>query len=134
MAGWSLDPTPAAPSAARRRAQTVLSSWDIRGEHAEDVLLVISELVANAVDHARTWLTVTIKQDAGSVLVAVSDGCDRQPQLQPHDVQARRGRGLQLIDTLSVNWGTIATLPGPGKTVWAQIAYDARQGIEATRE
>ena len=126
MAGWSLDPTPAAPSAARRRAQTVLSSWDIHGEHAEDVLLVISELVANAVDHARTWLTVTIKRDASSVLVAVSDGCDRQPQLQPHDVQARRGRGLQLIDRLSVDWGTISTLPGPGKTVWARIACDTK--------
>jgi len=120
--GWSLEPTPTAPGAARRRVRTILTGWDIGDEYAEDVLLVISELVANVVDHAGTAMTVTIDQFRDTVLIAVSDAGDGLPRLQPLNDQAKRGRGLQLVDALCVRWGTTAVRAGQGKTAWAEIA------------
>jgi anti-sigma regulatory factor (Ser/Thr protein kinase) len=118
---WSFDPIPAAPGAIRRRAQTVLTGWGIADEPTEDVLLVLSELVANVVDHARTRMTVTIEHLAGFVLIAVTDASDEPPRQQPHSIHAARGRGLQLVAALSLRWDTIPAIPGPGKTVWAEI-------------
>jgi sigma-B regulation protein RsbU (phosphoserine phosphatase) len=100
----------------------ILTSWEIGDEYAEDVQLVISELVANVVDHAATAMTVTIDRYRDVVVIAVSDASDGQPRLQPLDDQARRGRGLQLVNALCVRWGTTPARPGPGKTVWAEIA------------
>jgi phosphoserine phosphatase RsbU/P len=117
-----MEPTPAAPGAARKRARTLLAGWEIGDEYAEDVLLVITELVANVVDHAGTAMTVTIDQYRDTVLIAVSDGGDSPPRLQPLDDRARRGRGLQLVDALCVRWGTTPVRSGQGKTVWAEIA------------
>jgi anti-sigma regulatory factor (Ser/Thr protein kinase) len=117
-----LEPTPAAPGVARRRVRTILTGWEIGDEYAEDVLLVISELVANVVDHAGTAMTVTLDQHQGVVLITVSDAGDGRPRLQPLDDQARRGRGLQLVDALCVRWGTTPVGSGPGKTVWAEVA------------
>jgi anti-sigma regulatory factor (Ser/Thr protein kinase) len=125
---WSLDPTPGAPGRVRRWVRTILTSWNIGVDHAEDVVLVITELVANVVDHAATRMTVTINRGPGVVSVAVSDGSNLLPRLQPLSSQAARGRGLQLIDALSVRWGTTPLRPGPGKLVWAQIACSETPG------
>ena len=74
---WSLDPTPGAPGRIRRWVRAILMSWNIGADGAEDVLLVISELVANVVDHAATRMTVTIDQAPGVVSIAVSDASNR---------------------------------------------------------
>jgi len=78
---------------------------------------VLTELVANVVDHARTQMTITIEHVTGLVLVAVTDGSNAPPRQQPHDIHAARGRGLQLVAALSRRWD---------KTVWAEIACDTR--------
>jgi hypothetical protein len=65
--------------------------------------------------------TVAITPAAGVVLVIVSDQSDQRPHLQPRDTRAQRGRGLQLVDALSRRWDTAACMPGPGKSVWAEI-------------
>ena len=122
------DPTPGAPGRVRRWVRTILMSWNIGADRAEDVVLVISELVANVVDHAATRMTVTIDQAPGVVSIAVSDASNRQPRLQPLNSQATRGRGLQLVDALCVRWGTVPRRPGPGKLVWAHIACNKSSG------
>jgi two-component sensor histidine kinase len=129
---WSLDPTPGAPGRVRRWVRTILTSWNIGVDHAEDVMLVITELVANVVDHAATRMTVTINQDPGVVSVAVSDASNLLPRLQPLSSRAVRGRGLQLVDALSVRWGATPLRPGPGKQVWAQIACSEVSGPQAS--
>jgi sigma-B regulation protein RsbU (phosphoserine phosphatase) len=128
---WSLDPTPGAPGRVRRWVRTILTSWNIATDRAEDVVLVLNELVANVVDHAATRMTVTIDRAPGVVSIAVSDAGDGQPRLQPLNSQAKRGRGLQLVDALCVRWGTVPRLPGPGKLVWAHIACGAAPGSQA---
>ena len=82
--------------------------------------MVVTELVANAVDHARTSRPVTIGLDGRGLLVTVRDGCaDGAPRSRPVDPTAPRGRGLQMVDALAESWGVT---PHPdGKTVWAVL-------------
>jgi two-component sensor histidine kinase len=88
----------------------------------EAVRVVIAELASNAVHHARTAYTVTVREDAeGAVTVTVHDDSPEQPELQPFDPHAARGRGLQIVDGLTEQWGTRA-YPDDGKTVWARLA------------
>ena len=88
----------------------------------EAVRVVIAELAGNAVRHAKTTYTVTVREDRqGSVTVAVHDDSPDQPELQPYDPTAVRGRGLQIVDGLTEQWGTLAD-PEDGKTVWARLA------------
>ena len=91
-------------------------------ELMEAVRVVIAELASNAVHHARTAYTVTVREDAeGAVTVTVHDDSPEQPELQPFDPHAARGRGLQIVDGLTEQWGTRAD-PDDGKTVWARLA------------
>ena len=106
----------------RRLVCTILTSWNTGVDHAEDVVLVITELVADVVDHAATRMTASINQNPGIVSIAASDASNPRPRLQPPNSQTARGRGLQLVDALSVRWGTTALRHGPGKQVWAHIA------------
>jgi two-component sensor histidine kinase len=88
----------------------------------EAVRVVIAELASNAVHHAKTAYTVTVREDReGAVTVTVHDDSPEQPELRPFDPNAARGRGLQIVDGLTERWGTRAD-PGDGKTVWARLA------------
>jgi two-component sensor histidine kinase len=88
----------------------------------EAVRVVIAELASNAVHHAKTAYTVTVREDReGAVTVTVHDDSPEQPELRPYDPNAARGRGLQIVDGLTEQWGTRAD-PGDGKTVWARLA------------
>lgn len=104
----------------RRRLRALLTSWDVAAETVEDALLVVEELVANVVDHARTRFRLTVHL-VGSVLrIAVRDCSERSACIQPFDAYARRGRGLQLVSTLARTWG--CDHHDRGKTVWAELA------------
>jgi two-component sensor histidine kinase len=90
----------------------------------EAIRVVIAELASNAVHHARTSYTVTVREDRqGSVTVAVHDDSPVQPELRPFDPTAVRGRGLQIVEGLTEQWGTLAD-PDDGKTVWARLAAE----------
>ena len=83
-----------------------------------DLLLVVSELVTNAVLHARTTARFVLRWDGRCARVEVTDG-DRQPPRVPVEAPAVGGRGLFLVDRLSSEWGSD---PAPsGKTVWALV-------------
>jgi len=104
----------------RRRLRALLTSWDVAAETVEDALLVIEELVANVVDHARTRFRLTVHLVGPVLRIAVRDCSERSPCIQPFDAYARRGRGLQLVATLARSWG--CDHHDCGKTVWAELA------------
>lgn len=110
-------------------SEQLLPSWD-EARHARDITtdaclrwqlphlagpaaLVASELVINAVDHARTMMTLHVKRNASHLYVAVEDG-------SPVETSRGRGHGLALVESLSAFWGS-TTHPG-GKVVWAALA------------
>ncbi|GAA4189770.1 hypothetical protein GCM10022252_27020 [Streptosporangium oxazolinicum] len=97
-----------------------------------DVVQVVSELLANAVEHADRGLVddligLTLTATLDSVRVEVSDpgSASRAPHIpldQPPG--ARRGRGLLIVDRLSGGrWGTREHGRGLGRTVWCAIPY-----------
>jgi two-component sensor histidine kinase len=75
---------------------------------------VINELLTNAVEHARTPLILTVSFRGTALLVEVRDESVAEPRLQPVDLQAARGRGLQFVDALARRWSW--TADGSGKT------------------
>jgi anti-sigma regulatory factor (Ser/Thr protein kinase) len=97
--------------------------WGIVGRVVEDVVLVVSELAANAIEHARTPLVVALGRDEEGVQVRVRDYSSDPPVLRSIDDDPRRGWGLRMIAGLAA-WGWE---PHPdGKTVWATIELPAR--------
>ncbi len=116
----------AAPGLAREAVATECRSGGMDGETCEDVQLVTSELVTNAVVHGRSEVLLTCHVDAAarSVRVEVGDDNSRHPQLQPCDDGALDGRGLFIVDLLATRWGVRDT--ASGKLVWFELAEPAR--------
>lgn len=99
-------------------------AWQI----PEPVLLagqrVISELVANAVEHAATACEVYAEFDGQRLQLAVRDYSPAWPREQPHNPAVARGHGLQVVEKLAVRWGV--TERYDGKTVWAVVSSKQR--------
>ena len=84
------------------------------------MLLVVSELASNAVQHARTAFTVNLSGDVDSVILAVRDDSSSEPfQLSPSGTRTR-GRGLALVDRLTHDWG-VEHWNSTSKSVWARF-------------
>ncbi|MET9146119.1 ATP-binding protein [Streptomyces sp. NPDC004042] len=98
---------PESASTARRLLHTALSCWGL-DELAEDGALVVTELVANAVRHARRKsIRVMVERTAvRTVRVAVVDFSRDLPALCPPGDEAEGGRGLLLVSALAADWGT----------------------------
>jgi len=88
------------------------------GDHARsgELLLCVSEVVTNAVLHARSATTLTVRRSAVLITVEVRDDDPTPPVRRPHSTTATTGRGLRNLDDLTVRWGT--RLTGVGKVVW----------------
>jgi CheY-like chemotaxis protein/anti-sigma regulatory factor (Ser/Thr protein kinase) len=110
-------------SAGRARAwvRSALRDWSLENL-AEDALVVVSELVGNAVRHADSECEISVSRGDDSVRIEVADRGAGTPEPQPLDHLAENGRGLMLIGVLSSAWG-VEDVPG-GKRVWAEIVPD----------
>lgn len=120
-----LEPVPASV----RRARSFLreSLADLDPEQQETAVLLTSELVTNAILHARTPVRLGIVvDDDGQALVCVADRVSDPTQLKPQDHSQTRpgGRGLALVADLSKDWGT--TTYSGGKTVWFVLPAASR--------
>lgn len=98
------------------------------GGHArcDDLLLCVSEVVTNAVLHAKTSSTMIVEVDDGHVRVEVVDADPTLPVRREHDPAAPTGRGLRLLDRLADRWGAEAR--GSGKVVWFEVAVGGGRG------
>lgn len=104
--------------AARRFVRDRLTSWEATGQ-LDNALVVTSELVTNAVLHARTAVTLRVKVSASSVRIEVFDENPRLPVASPCPPDATSGRGLALVSSLATTWGI--ENHDDGKVVWAEI-------------
>ena len=88
---------------------------------AEDVLLLVSELVTNANLHAGGAVELLLHGTKERLRVEVSDESRQQPVPRtPYQASRPGGHGLQIISRLSTAWGTE---PRPtGKSVWIEVA------------
>jgi hypothetical protein len=118
MTTWDTPPTPSDLSATRGKATAVLAEWDVHGEAAEPTLLVLTELLSNAIEHARPPLRVTLGLGGNYVRVEVHDTAAHPPRCRPREDEGR-GHGVQIVAALAMRHGWT---PDPlGKTVWADV-------------
>lgn len=116
----SLD-LPPEPSSARRARRFVGEALRAHGaDGASDVcVLLASELVTNAICHARTTIEVRVAFDTSVVRVSVHDHSPAPPVPRTATSDDASGRGLHLVDQLSSRWGT--AVDGQGKVVWFEV-------------
>ena len=108
---------------ARAFAAGALMDWGVEGI-VDDVLLVVTELVNNAVTHARSECELRISISPLSVRVEVLDAGPGTPDPLPPSPTRNHGRGLHLVDALTAAWG-FEPMPGGGKLVWAELLRGA---------
>jgi anti-sigma regulatory factor (Ser/Thr protein kinase) len=108
---------PGAVGEARAWVAEALVEWTEDGRSR--AVLVTSELVANAIIHARTSVSVDLDIEGDCARVEVSDGSSEAPTTKRYGTDATTGRGLRLVGQLSEEWG--ARSVRGGKTVWAVI-------------
>jgi anti-sigma regulatory factor (Ser/Thr protein kinase) len=88
-------------------------------ELSDTVAILVTELVTNAILHARTDLRVGIEIRPPVVRLSVTDQSTRLPVLRHYAPDDVTGRGLALIDALADSWGV--DLTEEGKSVWCEI-------------
>jgi len=123
-----LTAVPGAVARGREFTRLALRAWgwlpppdEVTGAVAEDVLLMTSELVTNACQHAAGPYLLELTRHGPLLRVAVRDADDRPPVLRPPRVPARPGgHGLRVVDRLATAWGS-EPLAGGGKTVWLEV-------------
>jgi anti-sigma regulatory factor (Ser/Thr protein kinase) len=86
----------------------------------DPVRLVTSELVTNALVHAQTAFTVTLAERDETVLLTVRDDSLSLPTRRAAQILEPTGRGLAIVDIVSLDWGTIVDGIG-SKAVWASF-------------
>lgn len=104
---------------ARRFAEQTLVTWGCP-ELADTALLLVSELVVNAVSHASSTATVHLTLADGVLRVAVDDSSSVVPAPQVASPDDANGRGLMIVAALADRWGVEST--ATGKTVWFELA------------
>lgn len=111
----TLAPRLEAAAQARSYIGEVAHRFGLSGATLETLELLTSELVTNAVIHARTPVVLTVTF-AECITVEVRDHAPGQPEMSAPDVG---GWGLRLVDRLSVRWGVSSA--DPGKIVWFEL-------------
>ncbi|GAA1129501.1 ATP-binding protein [Streptomyces javensis] len=112
---------PESAEAARTLVRTALTAWG-QENLIEDAALVITELVSNAVDHARleSIRVVVTRPSETFVRLGVVDRSRNIPYLRTDpNGDNTRGRGLLLVDALTDRWGTDRYRWG--KQVWGEL-------------
>lgn len=103
----------------RRFVSRVLAGWEL-SEFVADAVLVASELLSNAVLHARTGIRLTIRSGPpGTVVIEVFDENSRMPTVAACPEDATSGRGLALVSAVAARWGSESR--PDGKVVWAEL-------------
>ncbi|WP_327297239.1 MULTISPECIES: ATP-binding protein [unclassified Streptomyces] len=93
---------------------------------AEDVLLVVSELVTNACLHAEGPEELRVSYGQKVLRLEVVDrGAGQPAPRSPHRAGRPGGHGMFIVERLCLDWGVVRTPGRPGKMVWAELAAPA---------
>jgi serine/threonine-protein kinase RsbW len=107
-----------------------LNTHEVTAAVVDEAEIVVSELVSNAIRHARPLADGTLrvhwKVKAGVVEVEVTDGgSESTPRPAPRTIWAPSGRGLRIVRSLAHEWGV--TEDRTGSTVWASLGGPSRR-------
>lgn len=119
---WELPMRLSSAGAARAGIREACADWGIHAAQAT-LELVVTELVANAVQHAASapLVTLGLRDDEATVTVEDVLPCERpRPQLTSTDAPECGGKGLLIVAALAKSWGVIERVGG--KAVWATVS------------
>lgn len=128
-AGWVVWRLPDAVMHARRFTARTLRRWNVQAA-ADAVLLVVSELVTNALVHTQGSVRLDLVLRGNRVRISVSDSSPRAPAKPVIvDWESTGGRGLLLVEAVSDASGTVPV--AGGKQVWSEITVPASDPVTA---
>jgi anti-sigma regulatory factor (Ser/Thr protein kinase) len=108
-------------SAARAWLCEAIDDERLPPERLRDAVLLLSELVTNALRHAHGDIVChgSVSLDGTQIRIAVGDASELGPELLPVDPERVGGIGVLLLERIADRWG-VAKYPG-GKVVWATL-------------
>jgi hypothetical protein len=130
------EPRPESVRDARRFvAQTLADAGDV----ADDAALLVSELATNAVIHAGSEYTITIRRHGSVVRVEVADGSAATARRCHYSPTSGTGRGLGMVEDLASGWGVVeldgggrdGRREGDGKVIWFELPLPSADGAAA---
>ncbi|MCW2571839.1 MAG: uncharacterized protein JWO88_1897 [Frankiales bacterium] len=121
-----LPPDLTAAREARAATRHVLPRWRLTAL-LDPVLLVVSELVGNAIRHGRPPINFSLRRAGHGVRVDVHDEEARLPVAPDVGHGAESGRGMLLVDAVATESG-VEQIEGDGKVVWARVEPQHEQG------
>jgi anti-sigma regulatory factor (Ser/Thr protein kinase) len=126
---FRLEPAAISVRHGRHLARELLLEWGLP-ELVDDVQLGVSELVGNAVRHAQTTVVMTLHYDT-SLVVSVRDEVPDLERSEPHRIDglATGGRGLQIVEAISADWGVVSD--ADGKSVWFSLDLPSTTSVDA---
>lgn len=131
-AGWAVWRLPDAVMHARRFTARTLRKWQVE-DVADAVLLVVSELVTNALVHTQGPVRVDLMLRGDRLRVCVTDSSPRAPAKPVSvDWESTGGRGLLLVEAMSESFGSMPV--ADGKQVWSEIVVPRREPTPANPE
>ena len=95
---------------------------------AEDISVMVSELVTNCVRHTVTDFSVSVDTSGREIRVEVTDHGGGVPVVRSPDPSEPSGRGLRIVRELSDAFGITELSGSPGKTVWFVASLEQRSG------
>lgn len=129
-----IDADPALVGAVRTTVRRTLGVWGL-AEQADDMVLVASELVSNAVSHGQParGISVRLRATDDDLLLEITDDADRLPSLCDATTDDEQGRGVFLVGALTDAWGCRPNQSG-GKIVWARMTLREPIGLTFDEE
>lgn len=122
-----LSPRPDSVARARAVTRDFLRAAEPSFRDRDAAVLVVSELVTNALVHTREGeetIRLHLEVSHGRLRVEVVDHGSAQPRSQPAAPDAPGGRGLPLVARLAGEWRW-AAVAGAGKRVWCELGPES---------
>jgi anti-sigma regulatory factor (Ser/Thr protein kinase) len=116
---WELPATARSPAHARRLVEPLIDDA-VR----ERVLLIVSELVTNAVRYAGAPIELVVSRLDGRIAISVRDPDPTPPRTREPETSEPTGRGLHVVEAMATRWGVDVT--ERGKTVWCEVDVPSR--------
>ncbi|QJW34994.1 SpoIIE family protein phosphatase [Cellulosimicrobium protaetiae] len=120
----AVEHTSTAIGPARRWVDDVLESCDVSPAVRRVAMLLTSEVLTNAVQHASGPVEARLEIAHRVLHVGVRDGSTTLPRLRSPRPEETGGRGVQFLERCATRWGVEVHDDAPGKTVWFELDLD----------
>lgn len=120
-AEWSVSADRRQVGTVRREASAQVETWGL-ADLADSVRLLLTELLTNAIQHTNgARVDTRLSYSDGILEIEVSDLGNGRARLKKPDEQQENGRGLMIVDSLALDWGTRPRSGNKGKSTWCTL-------------